>query len=64
MTSGAIHICMSTALTKYAVGWYSVPAGVGNALERFKPRAPYEADGDVMKKSVKEVMRIIKRICY
>lgn len=55
---------MSTALTKYAVGWYSVPAGVGNALERFKPRAPYEADGDVMKKSVKEVMRMIKRICY
>lgn len=42
---------MSTALTKYAVE---------NVLERFKPRAPYEADGDVMKKSVKELMRMIK----
>lgn len=42
------------------VAWYSVPAGVENALERLKPRAPYEAGGDVVKKSVKELMRMIK----
>lgn len=52
---------MSTALAEYAVAWYGAPTGAENALERFKPGATYEADGDLRKKSVTQLMGMIKR---
>lgn len=43
--------------TKYAVALYSAPAaGIDNALERLKPRTPYEEVGDTVKKMVQELM--------
>lgn len=45
------------ASTKYAVALYSAPAaGVDNALEKLKPRTPYDEAGDGVKKTVKELM--------
>ncbi|KAJ5115201.1 hypothetical protein NUU61_000960 [Penicillium alfredii] len=43
--------------TKYAVALYSAPAaGIENALQKPKPRTPYEEAGDGVKKTVKELM--------
>lgn len=45
------------ASTKYAVALYSAPAaGIENALEKFKPRTPYEEAGEGVKKTIKELM--------
>jgi dihydrodipicolinate synthase/N-acetylneuraminate lyase len=51
------------ASTKYAVALYSAPAaGVENALEKLKPRTPYDEAGDGAKKSVKELMGTIASV--
>lgn len=51
------------ASTKYAVALYSAPAaGIDNALEKLKPRTPYEEAGDGVKKTVKELMGKVANI--
>lgn len=45
------------ASAKYTMALYSAPAaGIDNALERLKPRTPYEEAGDEVKKTVKRLM--------
>ncbi|CAL5866397.1 uncharacterized protein PFLUO_LOCUS605 [Penicillium psychrofluorescens] len=45
------------ASTKYAVALYSAPAaGIENAMEKLKPRTPYEEAGEGVKKTVRELM--------
>lgn len=45
------------AATKYAVACYSAPsAGIEGAEEKLLPRHPYEAVGESVKKSIREVM--------
>ncbi|KAJ6027013.1 hypothetical protein N7499_005118 [Penicillium canescens] len=51
------------ASTKYAVALFSAPAaGVENALEKLKPRTPYEEAGDGVQKSVRELMGAIASV--
>lgn len=51
------------ASTKYAVAIYSAPAaGIENALEKLKPRTPYEQAGDGVKKTVEKLMGVVAQI--
>lgn len=51
------------ASTKYAVALHSAPAaGIDNALQKLKPRTPYEEAGDGVKKTVKELMGAVAEI--
>jgi len=51
------------ASTKYAVALYSAPvAGIKNALEKLKPRTPYEEAADGVKKTVKDLMGTVAGI--
>ncbi|KAJ5132408.1 hypothetical protein N7448_006566 [Penicillium atrosanguineum] len=48
------------ASTKYAVALYSAAAaGIENALEKLKPRTPYEEAGEGVKNTIKELMEAI-----
>ncbi|KAJ6131650.1 hypothetical protein N7523_001356 [Penicillium sp. IBT 18751x] len=51
------------ASTKYAVALYSAQAaGIENALEKLKPRTPYEEAGEGVKKTIKELMEAVAGI--
>lgn len=51
------------ASTKYAVALYSAPAaGIENALEKLKPRTPYEEAGEEVRKTVRELMGSVANI--